>query len=923
MLGGHTPHHSGSGGAAAVLGGHTPHHGGSAPGASSPGHKPHHGGRDAAGLDEVSGEESEEAGAMHLRGARHGRGAMHWGGARHGHRGHGGRSGGWRGGRGFWGGGPRVAFEVAPEEDPEDTSEARSYTVTPYDASGPLSARYTREVAEKIAGQIHGLYDGREWLRPDWWVELREVNPQKPLASNGWWRDVREGENLWIPSYWPTPDSDPQSEAGETSGPLDFLGGLNPFGSGVQATKVPGQHPWLDEPSPPPPPPPGPDYAIPPSPWNPADFGGAQRRNSGPRPNITSRTYVVKRGDWPVRIAKAYGATARPHWLTELERANPHKPVDSGIGNWFSLNTGETINLPDAWGGRSVDTGEEEEAAGPDSDWHSLAEMAGAAPYFAPLAKYFRGTPDPEGTWRGYGNTLARHFEAVAPGEARGAILETSAQGFYVALPGASGPVGWRRATAEELRHFQPDALRKLGGITFWVEPAFGIEPVPSAPETGDADDDAGAFTEDDAGAYTEDDAGALTEDDAGAFTEDDAGALTDRENLTHQTYAVHRGDGMFAIAQKFGAATRPHWFAELRDANPTKRMAVNPKTGKTLGWRVLNPGEVVNLPDVWAAADSPYARPAPGGAPSPAPYLGLQTFPPLPEHGAYPSPTAPPGTTPAAATVDPGTILRVQGILVAFRHAHPADITPANFGDGLPVSQDCLGVLTPRTQQALSSFQRWSNRQGRYPMDERRGLRTDGVLDPTTIAALDSFSAQALGGLAQRPPVLTIPGALPPRRGDTTLVSSVIGAATTAGGELARGAAGAADAVTDRWADVFRGSSPPSGPEVPPRQPGVPAPLNDLPNVLDRNGAPGVPSLPPGAPHGTRGSRRPRPEAPTVTATLQVPPEVYDSYTKPGPGLREETPPAKSPPAKSSKDDDGILLPMALAGLSLFSGIV
>ena len=763
------------------------------------------------------------------------------------------------------------------DEDAEDTSEARSYVVTRDDASVPLSPRSTRQVAEKIAGRIHGLYDGREWLRPDWWVELRDVNPQKPLGSNGWWRDIHAGETLWIPGYWPMPESESASDADDASGPLDFLGRLNPFGGAV-AERVPAQHPGNApsttlEPEPP-------EF---PSSWDSPPSGDSLRRYTGPRLNITRRTYVVKKGDSPHTIAQTCGAATRPHWLTELQRVNPQKPVESGIGNWFKLEPGETINLPDAWGAGNIDTGEDE-AAGPDADWHALAEVEPQAPYFAPLAKLFRGTPDPEGSWRSYGTTLAPHFEAVAPGEALGAVLELSAQGFYVALPGASGPVGWRRATAAELNHFQPDALRQLGGLTFWVEPASGIEPPPPSSE--------------------------------GETGADDAGALTDRENLTHQTYAVHRGEGMVDIARKFGAAPRPRWFAELRDANPTKAIAVDPKTKKQVGWRSLNPGDIVNIPDVWAAADSPHARPAPGGAPSPSPYLGLQTFPPLPEHGAYPSPTAPPGTTPAAATVDPGTILRVQGVLVAFRHAHPKEMTPANFGEGLPVSPDCLGVLTPRTQQALASFQTWSNQQGRYPLDDPRSLRTDGVLDPATIAALDSFSAQALGGLAQRPPVTTIPGGLPPGQADPNL-RSVIGAATTAVGDLAR---------PDQWADVFRASSPPAGPALPPRKVGVPAPLHELPDVLNRNAAPGVPSLPPGAPHGPRGPRRRRPEGPTTTAALQVPQEVDDRFGPPGTRLPEETPPARvreETPAKSRKDNDGVMLPVALAGLSLVSGII
>ncbi|MEP7126326.1 MAG: hypothetical protein ABJE95_35670, partial [Byssovorax sp.] len=108
---------------------------------------------------------------------------------------------------------------------------------------------------------------------------------------------------------------------------------------------------------------------------------------------------------------------------------------------------------------------------------------------------------------------------------------------------------------------------------------------------------------------------------------------------------------------------------------------------------------------------------------------------------------------------------------------------------------------------------------------------------------------------------------------------------------------------------------------------PGAPAPLHELPDVLDRNGAPGVPSLPPGAPHGPRGPRRPRPEAPVATATLQAPPDVYDRANTPAAVLPEEAPLARAreekPPAKSRKDDDGILLPMALAGLSFVTGVI
>jgi hypothetical protein len=52
-------------------------------------------------------------------------------------------------------------------------------------------------------------------------------------------------------------------------------------------------------------------------------------------------------------------------------------------------------------------------------------------------------------------------------------------------------------------------------------------------------------------------------------------------------------------------------------------------------------------------------------------------------------------------------------------------------------------------------------------------------------------------------------------------------------------------------------------------------------------------------------------------TATLQAPPDAYERGNPPG-----TLPPEEKPPAKSRKDDD-VLLPMALAGLSLFSGVI
>ena len=67
------------------------------------------------------------------------------------------------------------------------------------------------------------------------------------------------------------------------------------------------------------------------------------------------------------------------------------------------------------------------------------------------------------------------------------------------------------------------------------------------------------------------------------------------RKSITRTTYTVaNAGEGMWRITQKLGAAARPHWFGELRDANPHKTVAVD-STGKQLGWAHLDKGETVN----------------------------------------------------------------------------------------------------------------------------------------------------------------------------------------------------------------------------------------------------------------------------------------------------------------------------------------
>jgi hypothetical protein len=614
------------------------------------------------------------------------------------------------------------------------TTLRRRYRVTHFDALGTVSPTYGREVAEQIVMQ-HNLFDGHRLLRPSWWAELREVNPQKPLSPDGWWRDIHEGEVIWIPDSWPLARPEPGPDAADTGGVLDALGQFAPF---------------------PAPPPSAKATALPPE-----NLGAGSRAfsgqsfpsaaaNTGVRQNLTRQTYTIVRGDWPQKIAQRFGASRRTHWLTELEAANQHKSVESGIGNWVSLYAGEVVNIPDAW--VSTDTGEEEDNA--------------------------------------------------------------------------------------------------------------------------------------------------------------DAGAL--RQNLTMRTYAVVAGDGMQRIAQKLGAASTGRWFSELRDANPHKKMAANAK-GKQLGWESLTPGEILNIPDAWP--DTPRLRPAPGGTPTHAPYPGLSQFPAFPG-GAVPSPTAPPGTVPAAATVDPGTILRVQAILIAFRQVHPEAIVPKDFGTGMPFSPDATGVLTPRTQKALASFQRLSNTMA------GSHLRTDGVLDPDTIAALDSFSAQAIGGLTQRPAVVPVAGAAP-ASGNGNPLAGILGAATAAAGDFARRVAPPAAPPAGHGTDPFAGAfgsagdlphplerdAPPDAPPAP-RRPGVdprPAqpPLDELQGTLQQYGIPGVPGLPGGAPHAPR-PRRPRVDAPTAPAPEEP---------------SEEPARVAAPVAKKAANDDSVV-PLVLTGLGLLAGV-
>jgi hypothetical protein len=330
---------------------------------------------------------------------------------------------------------------------------------------------------------------------------------------------------------------------------------------------------------------------------------------------------------------------------------------------------------------------------------------------------------------------------------------------------------------------------------------------------------------------------------------------------------------------------------------------------GKQLGWESLNPGEILNVPDAWP--DTPQLRPAPGGTPTPAPHAGLSQFPTFPG-GAVPSPTAPPGTVPAAASVDPGLILRVQALLAGFGRLHPEAIIPRDFGTAMPFSPDITGVLTTRTQWALASFQQWIN------ATTGSRLRTDGVIDPDTIAALDSFGAQAIGELAQRPPAMPAAGVPRPAGAGRDPFAGQFQPNDGRGDlfDVPEPPPRAPVRVSARRPVPMAPSvQPPMAPPMPPPLPPMPMPvLQDLPEALQQYGAPGVPGVPGGAPHAQR-PKRPRRAAPVAPVAAEV------HTTSPSVPVPPDVPPeapAPSPPKKAG--DDGVI-PMVLAGLGIASG--
>ena len=344
-----------------------------------------------------------------------------YGGGGHG----GGRRGPWGAG-GEWWGGPMFVEGWSHEGGRAPEDQARTYTVTEYDAH----AGSPRHVVERIVREAFGIGTPAA----SWWPELRDVNPDKPVDASGAWREIHAGETIGIPESWPeamdgetgaivgrvfrwqhallrnanlhtgpghefpvlrtipsgTRVRVPEKVGGwsrieftpgpglagrgwvrsalvggyeveditETGGPLDDLiaRGKGLFGFGSAPPPAAPAAPAVLEPL-------ADELPLPPD-DEPQDAPLAMAHpNRGRRPALTRATYTVKRGDFPAKIARRFGAASRPHWLSELLACNPHKPVDSGgIGNFYRLDVGEVINLPDAWNGSADTSGDEDEA---------------------------------------------------------------------------------------------------------------------------------------------------------------------------------------------------------------------------------------------------------------------------------------------------------------------------------------------------------------------------------------------------------------------------------------------------------------------------------------------------------------------------------------------------------------------------------
>lgn len=132
-----------------------------------------------------------------------------------------------------------------------------------------------------------------------------------------------------------------------------------------------------------------------------------------------------------------------------------------------------------------------------------------------------------------------------------------------------------------------------------------------------------------------------------------------------------------------------------------------------------------------------PPAAPAPGKAPDLT--IGGFTFPSLPGFewpGTKPATPKAPQEEPAkVATTDPGVQLRTQAILAFWTTRYPADADPTvtpPFGKAI---EDLSSLESVRARATLKAWQQWHNKRAAASL-----VRTDGVLDQATYAAMDKW---------------------------------------------------------------------------------------------------------------------------------------------------------------------------------------
>ncbi len=720
-----------------------------------------------------------------------------------------------------------------------------------------------------VAGDLE-VFPGTTWVNPfaaaravaarfglvqagiNWWPSLRDANPQKNVnPKTGWWYAVRAGERIRVPRWWPRAVWEPVDLVIEPAPPppvevmppppqpADVINVVVPPEADTDiVSALASQSPPPVEVMPPAPPP-AMDVDVTEDAWGGpchhhdwhdhccgwdccTDAGAPERlyRVSDEDFRILPGRTWADPASVALTIARRFGAGA--DWWPALLNANPQKPVNMMTGYWVRIDRGEIIRIPGWW---------------PRAPWE-------------PVDVVVEPPPPPDVRVPVYGSGDEGWADRWRWGDRGGDPRWGWRDPWPVRGPWSPRDDGewWRRETGD------PDDCTPCAPCDPTppddVEPpAYCEVPNPPSPGTG------------------------------GAAT---SLAGSARQNTTQRTYAVVAGDGMFKIAQKFGAGGRPHWLRELDDANPSK--AVNARNE----WTSLNPGELINIPDAWTGGGAaPPARPAPGGAPTPYGNQGLGQMPRLPGGLGVPAPMAPPGTVPAAATVDKGTFLRVQGVLALWGRQHPEAAALKDFGLNLA---DVTDVPTERTKEQLASFQRWHNATGATPR-----LREDGVIEPTTIAALDRYQAASLGAAAPAGPMPGPFGHIPahpaaPRPGESTDPWS----------EVWNKAAHAVESVLGGAPPAKPGAAAPAGPLD-----GVLGSLSRLPDLVAKAGVPGAAGLPHGAPHRDLG---PPPAA--------MPPRVDAALTPPAAEPAE----LAAPPPKKKGGDAGAL-GLLLTGLGIASG--